>query len=302
MTQFTAYQKKQLGLFAMLTLAFLSLFTVLYARNRDNTLLSLLMLTPALSALIVNRLTHERRSLFLRPKFKRNLSRYALSWFLPPLLAFAGAGLYFLIFPSQFQPLASRFAVNNGLAEPGAYGRQLLPVVLLAVLVNPFGGLIPALGEELAWRGWLLPRLRDVLGTRKSVVVTALIWGLWHAPIILLGYNYGTDHPLLGVLMQLWLCLIQGIILAWLQFRSESVWTCALWHASLNGIDRYAASALLSAGSVMPLVGPDLTGLIGGLGFVLAAVLCWRGICQLPKRSSTTKSDAFLNSDLSLIQ
>lgn len=88
------------------------------------------MLTPALSALIVNRLTHERRSLFLRPKFKRNLSRYALSWFLPPLLAFAGAGLYFLIFPSQFQPLASRFAVNNGLAEPVRMGRQLLPVVL----------------------------------------------------------------------------------------------------------------------------------------------------------------------------
>ena len=83
MTQFTAYQKKQLGLFAMLTLAFLSLFTVLYARNRDNTLLSLLMLTPALSALIVNRLTHERRSLFLRPKFKRNLSRYAFCWPLP---------------------------------------------------------------------------------------------------------------------------------------------------------------------------------------------------------------------------
>lgn len=301
MTQFTAYQKKQLGLFAMLTLAFLSLFTVLYARNRDNTLLSLLMLTPALSALIVNRLTHERRSLFLRPKFKRNLSRYALSWFLPPLLAFAGAGLYFLIFPSQFQPLASRFAVNNGLAEPGAYGRQLLPVVRLrfsSTLRRTDSGV----GQRNWRRGWLLPRLRDVLGTRKSVVVTALIWGLWHAPIILLGYNYGTDHPLLGVLMQLWLCLIQGIILAWLQFRSESVWTCALWHASLNGIDRYAASALLSAGSVMPLVGPDLTGLIGGLGFVLAAVLCWRGICQLPKRSSTAKSDAFLNSDLSLIQ
>ena len=79
MTQFTAYQKKQLALFALLTLAFLSLFTVLYARCRDTTLLSLLMLTPALSVLIVNKLTHERRSLFLRPKFKRNLSRYALS-------------------------------------------------------------------------------------------------------------------------------------------------------------------------------------------------------------------------------
>ena len=69
MTQFTAYQKKQLALFALLTLAFLSLFTVLYARSRNTTLLSLLMLTPALSVLIVNRLTHEHRSLFLRPKF-----------------------------------------------------------------------------------------------------------------------------------------------------------------------------------------------------------------------------------------
>lgn len=93
-----------------LTLAFLSLFTVLYARSRDTTMLSLLMLTPALSVLIVNKLTHERRSLFLRPKFKRNLSRYALSWLLPPLLAMVGAGIYFLLFPAQFQPLASRFA------------------------------------------------------------------------------------------------------------------------------------------------------------------------------------------------
>ena len=120
MTQFTAYQKKQLALFALLTLAFLSLFTVFYARSRDTTLLSLLMFTPALSVPIVNRLTHERRSLFLRPKFKRNLSRYALSWLLPPLLAMAGAGIYFLLFPAQFQPLASRFAANNSIAELNA--------------------------------------------------------------------------------------------------------------------------------------------------------------------------------------
>lgn len=298
MTQFTAYQKKQLALFALLTLVFLSLFTVLYARSRNTTLLSLLMFTPALSVLIVNRLTHERRSLFLRPKFKRNLSRYALSWLLPPLLAMVGAGIYFLLFPAQFQPLASRFAANNSITELNAYWTQLIPVVLLAVLINPFGGLLPALGEELAWRGWLLPRLRDVLGTRKSIITTSLIWGLWHAPIILLGYNYGTDHPLLGVLMQLWLCLIQGIILAWLQFKSDSVWTCALWHASLNGIDRYTASVLLSAGSVMPLIGPDLTGLIGGLGFVLAAVLCWRGICRMPERSANIKPADLPDCDL----
>ena len=213
MTQFTAYQKKQLGLFAMLTLAFLSLFTVLYARNRDNTLLSLLMLTPALSALIVNRLTHERRSLFLRPKFKRNLSRYALSWFLPPLLAFAGAGLYFLIFPSQFQPLASRFAVNNGTCGAGCVWKTAASQsCCLRFFVNPFGGLIPALGEELAWRGWLLPRLRECPGhAEEPFVATSFVsrdcgmprsscWATIMRP----------DHPLLGVLMQLWLCLIQG--------------------------------------------------------------------------------------------
>ena len=150
------------------------------------------------------------------------------------------------------------------------------------MLVNPFGGLLPALGEELAWRGWLLPRLREILGVKRAVLATSLIWGLWHAPIILLGYNYGPDHPLLGVLMQLWLCLIQGVILAWLQLKSQSVWTCALWHASLNGIDLYTASALLTAGTLSPLVGPDLTGLIGGLGFAAAAVFCWKQLRLTP--------------------
>ncbi len=43
--------------------------------------------------------------------------------------------------------------------------------------------------------GLALPRLKEVMGTKKSMIVTSLIWGLWHAPIILLGYNYGTEHP-----------------------------------------------------------------------------------------------------------
>ncbi|MCH1941506.1 CPBP family intramembrane glutamic endopeptidase [Holdemania massiliensis] len=274
--------KKQLGLFAGLTLIFLIFFTILYAAQRDDRLLSLLMLTPALSVLIVNRLTHDHRSLFLKPQLKRNAFTYGLSWFLPPVLAFLGAGLSFLFFPAHFQPLASSFAVKNGITDLSALGSQLIPMVLLAMLVNPFGGLLPALGEELAWRGWLLPRLQEFLGVRRAVLATSLIWGLWHAPIILLGYNYGPDHPLLGVLMQLWLCLIQGVILAWLQLKSQSVWTCALWHASLNGIDLYTASALLTAGTLSPLIGPDLTGLIGGLGFAAAAVFCWKQLKLTP--------------------
>lgn len=153
MTQFTAYQKKQLALFALLTLAFLSLFTVLYARCRDTTLLSLLMLTPALSVLIVNKLTHERRSLFRGRNSSATSPCYALSWLLPPLLAMAGAGIYFLLFPAQFQPLASRFAANNSIAELNAYWTQLIPVVLLAVLINPFGGLLPGAGRGAGMAG-----------------------------------------------------------------------------------------------------------------------------------------------------
>ena len=100
--------------------------------------------------------------------------------------------------------------------------------------------------------------------------------------------------------MQLELCLVQGVILTWPQLKSESVWTCAMWHASLNGIDRYTASSLLYAGGISLLIGPGFNRFDRRLGFVLARRFCWRWIGRMTQNSHPSKHDSSAESRICL--
>lgn len=133
----------------------------------------------------------------------------------------------------------------------------------LAALIN----LVPALGEELGWRGWLLPKLMP-LGTLPALLVSGVIWGLWHAPLILLGYNYPDAPGWLGLSAMVAMCVLVGVVFGWLRLRSGSVWPAALAHAAFNGagatfllfaragehVDTTQATILGWSGWIVPLV------------------------------------------------
>ena len=69
------------------------------------------------------------------------------------------------------------------------------------------------MGEELGWRGFLLPKLLPI-GQWKAILVSGLIWGFWHAPVIAQGHNF-PRHPYWGILVMMFACmLLGGIILA----------------------------------------------------------------------------------------
>jgi len=93
---------------------------------------------------------------------------------------------------------------------------------------------LAALGEETGWRGWLLSALSP-LGTTRAVVFTGAVWGLWHAPLIAMGYEYEHQIPAaLGIVLFTMFCMAFGTLLAWLRARSGSIWPAAITHGTLN--------------------------------------------------------------------
>jgi len=108
----------------------------------------------------------------------------------------------------------------------------VLSIALNTVIMGPFLGLIISFGEEYGWRGFLQSELVK-LGRRRGVLLLGIIWGIWHWPVIWMGYNY-PGQPLLGSLLMVIYCILLAYFLAYAVFKSKGIWTAAYLHALSN--------------------------------------------------------------------
>ena len=273
--------QKQLCIFAAFAAAFLAAGSICYWQTGDTLALTVLMFTPAVSVLLTTLLAGAGwkellANFHLKPRLRQNKGRYLGVWLLTPVVAYLGAAVYFLLFLQQFT-LQSALAVESGM-QGTDYIAFLATMIPLAVLVNPLMGLPQCLGEELAWRGWLLPKLTERFGQLRAVLLTGLVWGIWHAPVVAMGYNYGEGHPLANVAAMVLFCLVLGVIQGFLFWRTDSIWGPVLFHAAVNGIDLWKPTDLFMNSPANLFVGPNLVGIVGGLGFVLLVIWCLRQI------------------------
>jgi membrane protease YdiL (CAAX protease family) len=143
---------------------------------------------------------------------------------------------------------------------------------LLGILISPIANGLFTFGEEFGWRGYLLPKLMP-LGWRKAMLLIGAIWGVWHWPVIFMGYEYGSSYPgypWLGPLLFIWITFCFGVFLAWITLRAGSLWPAVIGHAAINGIA--ALAVLVVTGNPNPLLGPLPVGIIGSLGYAVVAL------------------------------
>ena len=245
-----------------------------------------LMFVPLIAHIATRLITHEGWSnTFLRPDFRRGRWRYYLAaWFLPPVAIIVGGAIYYLLFPGKFDPSMT------GAREAGLIGSAMEPWVFfitqvgiaIVSLVPPLGQvLFLSFGEEFGWRAYLLPKLMP-LGPRKAAMVVGAIWGIWHWPAILMGFNYGLGYwgaPVVGPLLFVLVLMFESAFYAWVTLRSGSVWPAAIAHGVHNTSNKLMWFFL--SGESNPLLGPGAQGIIGSLGYAVLALLIVFSPCAL---------------------
>ena len=138
-----------------------------------------------------------------------------------------------------------------------------------ALVLNPLLGLVIAFGEEYGWRGYLQSELAK-LGRVKGVLLVGVIWGIWHAPVIAMGYNY-PGHPVIGPIAFLVFNIFLAIFLGYIMLKTGSVWLAAFGHAVLNSGYQWLTSVVNTPNDPLYAFGPGIYGI--AFAFLLSLVI-----------------------------
>jgi membrane protease YdiL (CAAX protease family) len=177
---------------------------------------------------------------------------------------------------TNFYALIASTGADMSSAPPPAL---LLVVLFLASLfVAPWFNSLFGLGEEIGWRGYLLPKLMP-LGKIGAYIVVGVIWGLWHAPLILVGFNY-PGYPILGIVFMAGMTTALGIFMNELALRYRSS-ILAGWIHGLFNSQGYGVWRILFP-TVNPLLG-GFTGLVGIAVWLIVGLVTGRRLSSVAK-------------------
>jgi len=228
------------------------------------------MFVPFISAILVKAIHKEPIMSDFLISFKIN-RWFFIAWLILPVIVFCSLGIS-ILFPniSYNAELTGFFDRSPETFTPEQIEEfknkiNALPInfIWLSLIQGLIAGLtinaVAAFGEETGWRGFLLKGLRD-MRFFKAALIIGFIWGIWHAPLILMGHNY-PQHPQIGVLMMTAFCILLAPIMQYLTIKSKSVIAAAIAHGTLNAVTGISIMALSG--------GNDLTaGIMGAAGFI----------------------------------
>lgn len=158
----------------------------------------------------------------------------AMSWLIP---LFYTTVAYALVWGSGLGGVPNHEFMQRLVPRMGLLVSPAVSTAVYVLLMGSFGlvgNLTTALGEEIGWRGFLVPELFKSVGFTGAAFISGIVWACWHYPILIWGdYNAGTP-AWYGLACFTVLVVAISFVFAWMRLRSGSLWVGALLHASHN--------------------------------------------------------------------
>lgn len=247
--------KKAIGIFLLITivLSCICYYVIISGKGSSDAYISLLMWCPAIGAFIVNFMYYRDGSVL---GFNvGSLKYYIIAFLLPLVYLVVSYGIYWFINKESLV--------------------RMFPITSIGMFISMFiGSFVTAAGEEIGWRGFLLPRLTKVYSFWYGIIITGVVWALWHYPLLIAGlYKPGTPLWYQLSLFTIEILIISSI-LGILRLKSNSVWPAAIFHASHNMFDQSIFEPITFAEKSPYYVGE--TGFITAIAMALVLVgLYW---------------------------
>jgi len=158
----------------------------------------------------------------------------AQSWYIPLLYALI---TYVIVWSSGLGGFPNHEFMDHLVPMVGVHVSPLLSTIIYVLVAGSFGVIkstASALGEEIGWRGFLVPQLFKSFGFTATAFISGVIWACWHFPLLIWGdYNSGTP-TWYGLSCFNVLVISISFVFAWMRLKSGSLWTGAILHASHN--------------------------------------------------------------------
>jgi len=205
---------------------------------------------------------------------------HIISYMLPFFLGLVVYGIVWLTGLAEFSPEQFTIDLNRkllGLENPLSFGLSFLILSSLWMLI----GCIYALGEEIGWRGFLVPELARVTNYFNTSLIIGLIWAVWHIPgILFMGYNSGV-YSWYSIIFFTIMIISLSFIMTWLRLKSGSLWTAVILHGSHNlFIQGFFDSLTIERGITKYFTTEFGVGL--ALAYSVAAYFFWKKRSELP--------------------
>ncbi len=282
----------------VISFALAGAFKVIGWSYNDNLYFTILgviyMFIPALCVVLVEKVIHKEKlnpNLLISFKFNK---WFLYAWLIMPAISFLALGISLLLpgvsYSGDMSGMIQRYesllppeqieqmkiALKNMPANP------LLLTTIQGLIAGVTINAVAAFGEELGWRGFLLKEFKAMRFMKASLII-GFIWGIWHAPLILMGHNY-PQHPVTGVLMMTILCILLTPLFLYVTIKAKSVIAAAIIHGTLNGTAGISI-IVISGGNDLTT---GVTGLAGFIALILALIILYLYDNKLTKEKILT--------------